>query len=339
MAEILNFRSHQQTDQRRMENVRSLVSNPPLWDEAEETAVLVPYDHIASKPGKSFRSRLINVFNEIYHIPQDKTEQIATLVAILHNASLLIDDIEDNSSLRRGIPTSHVLYGVPMTINSANYMYFRAMEMLQTIAGEDKLLLHDLMVIFNQEMINLHRGQGLDIYWRENLLHFIPDETMYFNMVMNKTGGLFRLTVRIMELLTETSLPQSLVPLSNLLGIIYQVRDDYQNLSDEQMIANKGLAEDISEGKLSFPIIHGLRFGRERDDTRLQDILQLRTQVVDLKQAALEYLHKESHSLDYTREKLHQLTQLAKTDEYLPWHTFPEASQHLNAVVDYLSAS
>lgn len=322
-----------------MNNVNNLVSNPPLWDESDERAVLVPYTHIASKPGKSFRSRLINVFNEIYNIPQHKTDQIATLVAILHNASLLIDDIEDNSTLRRGIPTSHVLFGVPMTINSANYMYFRAMEILQTIAGDNKLLLHDLMVIFNQEMINLHRGQGLDIHWRENVLHFIPDETLYFNMVMNKTGGLFRLTVRIMELLTDTELPHSLVPLSNLLGIIYQVRDDYQNLSDEQMVANKGLAEDISEGKLSFPIIHGLRYGREHDDSRLQDILQLRTQDVHLKQAALDYLRSESHSLEYTRTKLNELTNLAKTGDYLPWQAFPQAAEHLQSVVDYLSAS
>lgn len=47
---------------------------------------------------------------------------------MLHNASLLIDDIEDNSNLRRGIPVAHNIYGVPQTINSANYVYFLGLE-------------------------------------------------------------------------------------------------------------------------------------------------------------------------------------------------------------------
>ncbi|GAV48756.1 hypothetical protein ZYGR_0N01610 [Zygosaccharomyces rouxii] len=320
-----------------MMDVEKLVKQSPIWDDRDETAIVEPYDYIVSKPGKSFRSKLINVFNEIYQIPIEKTNQISTLVAILHNASLLIDDIEDSSATRRGIPTSHTLFGVPLTINAANYMYFKAMEILQTISGDDKILLHDLMVIFNQEMINLHRGQGLDIYWRDNLLQFIPDEATYYNMVMNKTGGLFRLTVRIMELLTDVELPHSLVPLSNLLGIIYQIRDDHQNLSNEQMIANKGLAEDISEGKLSFPIIHGLKYGQSQNETILQDVLRLRTDDVELKKRALDYLNNESHSLEYTWEKLEELSKLAKSENYIPRKNFPDASNKLMSVVDYLS--
>lgn len=318
-------------------HVEELINHSPVWDEHDEIAIVEPYEYIVSKPGKSFRSKLINVFNEIYQIPTEKTNEISTLVSILHNASLLIDDIEDNSTTRRGIPTSHTLFGVPLTINSANYMYFKAMEALQVIAGDNKILLHDLMVIFNQEMINLHRGQGLDIYWRENLLHFIPDETKYYNMVMNKTGGLFRLTVRIMELLTDVKLPHSLVPLSNLLGIIYQIRDDYQNLLNEQMIANKGLAEDISEGKLSFPIIHGLRYGQSHSETFLKDILRLRTDDIELKKKAVEYLNSQSHSLKYTWGKLEDLSKLAKSKGYIPKKDFPDASNKLISIVDYLS--
>lgn len=318
-------------------HVEELINNSPVWDEHDEIAIVEPYEYIVSKPGKSFRSKLINVFNEIYQIPIEKTNEISTLVSILHNASLLIDDIEDNSATRRGIPTSHTLFGVPLTINSANYMYFKAMEALQVLAGDNKILLHDLMVIFNQEMINLHRGQGLDIYWRENLLRFIPDETKYYNMVMNKTGGLFRLTVRIMELLTDVKLPHSLVPLSNLLGIIYQIRDDYQNLLNEQMIANKGLAEDISEGKLSFPIIHGLRYGQSHSETFLKDILRLRTDDIELKRKAVEYLNSQSHSLEYTWGKLEDLSKLAKSKGYIPKRDFPDASNKLISIIDYLS--
>lgn len=53
---------------------------------------------------------------------------IGDLVEMLHNASLLIDDIEDNSKLRRGAPVAHSIYGIPLTINAANYVYFLAMQ-------------------------------------------------------------------------------------------------------------------------------------------------------------------------------------------------------------------
>lgn len=320
-----------------MEVVRKLVSVPPAWDDTSQKALLQPYDHIASKPGKNFRSKLIGVFNMIYGISEIKIELITRLVDILHNASLLIDDIEDNSQIRRGLTASHLIFGTPMTINTANYMYFRAMELLQDIASGDNVLLRDLMVIFNEEMINLHRGQGLDIYWRDSLPKIIPDDQMYFNMVMNKTGGLFRLTVRILERLTGEPLPFSLVPLSNLLGIIYQVRDDYKNLLDEQMIANKGLAEDISEGKLSFPIIHGLRYGQEEDDTTLLYILKLRTTDASLKYEAIDYLQNTSKSMDYAKKTIAELTALAKSKDYIPYEAYAKASAQLLNVVDYLS--
>lgn len=320
-----------------MEVVQKLVSVPPAWDEVSQKALLQPYDHIASKPGKNFRSKLIGVFNMIYGIPQDKIELITALVDILHNASLLIDDIEDNSQIRRGLTASHLIFGTPMTINTANYMYFHAMEILQDIAKYDNVLLKDLMVIFNEEMINLHRGQGLDIYWRDSLPQIIPDDQMYFNMVMNKTGGLFRLTVRILERLTAKALGFSMVPLSNLLGIIYQVRDDYKNLLDEQMIANKGLAEDISEGKLSFPIIHGLRYGQANDDKTLLYIMKLRTTEISLKHEAIDYLQNTSKSMDHSRQTIAELTALAKGKDYIPYEAYAEASAQLVNVVDYLS--
>lgn len=320
-----------------MDVVKRLISEPPLWNDDDQRAILQPYDHIASKPGKNFRSKLISVFNLIYRIPDAKIELVASMVEILHNASLLIDDIEDNSEMRRGLTASHLIFGSPMTINTANYMYFRAMEILQDIAGADKLLLKDLMIIFNEEMINLHRGQGLDIYWRDSLPNIIPDDQMYFNMVMNKTGGLFRLTVKIMERLTDEKLDFSLIPFSNLLGIIYQLRDDYKNLLDKQMIANKGLAEDISEGKLSFPIIHGLRYGQQHNDVFLLDILKLRTTEIPLKYKAIDYLQNTSKSMDFTRNAIDELTALAKQGGYIPVESHADASSQLLYVVDYLA--
>lgn len=115
------------------------------------------------------------------------------------------------------------------------------------------------------ELINLHRGQGMDLFWRDSLT--CPTEEEYIEMVNNKTGGLLRLAVKLMQACSSSTMytPVQLstdisdyVPLVNLIGILFQIRDDYQNLQDTQYTNNKGLCEDITEGKFSFPIIHAI---------------------------------------------------------------------------------
>ena len=96
-------------------------------------------------------------------------------------------DIEDNSKLRRGIPVTHSIFGVATTINTANYAYFLALEKCHALQNQEA------MDVFVGEMLNLHRGQGHDILWRED--GRCPTEEQYLNMVRDKTGGLFRLSV------------------------------------------------------------------------------------------------------------------------------------------------
>jgi geranylgeranyl diphosphate synthase, type III len=102
-----------------------------------------------------------------------------------------VDDVEDSSNLRRGVPVANNIFGVPQTINSANYVYFLALQELQ------KLRSPKAIQIYTEELINLHRGQGLDLYWRDNL--FCPSEEEYLDMVGNKTGGLLRLAIKLMQ--------------------------------------------------------------------------------------------------------------------------------------------
>ncbi|CCE64698.1 hypothetical protein TPHA_0I01940 [Tetrapisispora phaffii CBS 4417] len=335
-----------------MNDIRTLVGSEPYWNEDYEGIVQLPYNHLAQQPGKNFRTKLINTFNIYYGIDKVRLEQLSELISILHTSSLLIDDIEDNSETRRGIQTSHLKYGTPMTINSANYMYFKAMAVLERIASVrvdgstekeenvDGSLLKDLLVIFNAELINLHRGQGLDIYWRDSFPSIIPTESMYFNMVMNKTGGLFRLAVRIMERLKDEtdSDSKSLVPLANLIGILFQVRDDYQNLTDETMIKNKGFAEDLSEGKLSFPVIHGLRYALDNEDegTILFHTIKAKPKELKPKKETIDYLRDVTKSLEYTELKIKEISDLILDPEFVPDNN-QEFNTHIISIVKNLS--
>ena len=111
---------------------------------------------------------------------------LGTLVQMLHNASLLLDDIEDNSVLRRGNPVAHKVYGIPSTLNSANYVMFIGLERVLDLGHPQAV--H----IFSQQMLELHRGQGMEIYWRDNYL--CPTEDEYRKMTIRKTGKFISLT-------------------------------------------------------------------------------------------------------------------------------------------------
>ena len=79
--------------------------------------------------------------------------------------------------------------GVPYTLNAANYAYFVALEECHRLGSPEALS------VFVEELLNLHRGQGQDIVWRDT--QKVPSEKEYYSMVLDKTGGLFRLAVSI----------------------------------------------------------------------------------------------------------------------------------------------
>lgn len=166
------------------------------WSDQKDKIVRAPYDYLESLPGKDIRTQLIMGFNQWLEVPAESLQVISRVVAMLHTASLLIDDIEDSSQLRRGSPVAHNIFGTAQTINSANYMYFVALQELQKLQNPQAVL------IFTEELLNLHRGQGMDLYWRDTLT--CPTEEDYLEMVGNKTGGLFRLAVKLMQAESST---------------------------------------------------------------------------------------------------------------------------------------
>jgi len=252
------------------------------------------YRYIAQAQGKGVRKTMMDAFNIWLQVEESQVEYIAKLIAILHNSSLMIDDIEDNSKLRRGIPVCHQVFGVPITINTANYMYFVAMEDVLNTGQPDAIR------VFLEELLNLHRGQGYDILWRDS--SNCPTEEQYKEMVLDKTGGLFRLCLRLMQVFSQDK--RDYLPLVNDLSLYFQIRDDYINLKSEDYAKNKSFAEDLTEGKFSFPIIYAIR--ADPEDRRLQSILKQKTEDANLKQHAVTYMESVK-AFSYTEKVLEDL--------------------------------
>ncbi|THC93820.1 hypothetical protein EYZ11_006709 [Aspergillus tanneri] len=268
------------------------------WSQENERILMGPYDYLVQHPGKDIRRQLVNAFDAWLKVPSESLAIINKVVAMLHTASLLIDDVEDSSILRRGIPVAHNIFGTAQTINSANYVYFLALQEVQKLNNPNAIN------IYVQELLNLHRGQGMDLFWRDTLT--CPSEEEYLEMVGNKTGGLFRLAVKLMQ--AESSTGRDCVNLVNVMGLIFQICDDYLNLSNTTYTKNKGLCEDLTEGKFSFPIIHSIRSNPRNH--QLINILKQRTKDEEVKLYAISYM-EGTGSFAHTQDVIRDLRQKA----------------------------
>jgi ophiobolin F synthase len=225
----------------------SEVSNYPFY-KPSGLALEAPSKYVSSMPSKGVRSTLIEALNTWLHVPSERLKAIMSVINTLHNASLILDDLEDNSPLRRGYPSTHILFGQAQSINSANFMFVRAVqEVAQNLSPAS-------LTAVLEELEGLYLGQSWDLYWKHNLT--CPSEAEYVNMVDHKTGGMFRMLLRIMQAESEVTPQLVFHKLTLLFGRFFQIRDDYMNFQD--YTAQKGLCEDLDEGKFSYPVVYCL---------------------------------------------------------------------------------
>ncbi|KAF8152907.1 isoprenoid synthase domain-containing protein [Crassisporium funariophilum] len=294
------------------DNILDLLSKEPVWPSDHEQAILEPFIYITSNPGKEIRGKLIEAFNAWLDVPPQRLQVIAKLVNMLHAASLMVDDIEDDSQLRRGKPVTHKIYGIPQTINTANYVYFLAYQELFALRNSQTSPppREDLDALVTTELLSLHRGQGLEILWRDSLQ--CPSEEEYVKMVNNKTGGLLRIGIKLMMACSTKNIDINYVPLVNLIGVYFQIRDDLMNLQSTEYTTNKGFAEDLSEGKFSFPVVHGIH--ADRNNRQVMNVLQKRPTTPTLKIHVIDYLKNETKSFEYTLSVLANLEAQTRTE-------------------------
>ncbi|XP_026322482.1 geranylgeranyl pyrophosphate synthase [Hyposmocoma kahamanoa] len=182
-------------------------------------------------------------------------------------------------------------------------------------------------LVYTEQLLELHRGQGMEIYWRDNFQ--CPSEEEYREMTIKKTGGLFMLAIRLMQLFSENK--SNFSKLSAILGLYFQIRDDYCNLCLQEYSENKSYCEDLTEGKFSFPIIHAIRNqDGDQNQNQVLHILRQRTRDVEVKRYCISLLERLG-SFRYTRETLHRLDCEARAEV-----SRLGGNPHLDALLDEL---
>ena len=267
-----------------------------------EELVKAPFDYISSLPAKGARDAFIYALTVWLPVPEDDVDHIKETIRMLHNASLMLDDIEDGSQLRRGKPATHTIFGIAHTINSAGYLVLEALKQTQMLADPQ------CMTIVIDQVRDLYIGQTFDVYWTRS--GHCPSEKEYLEMVDKKTGGLFQLPARLLQCLSNNGNGTHIERMICLFGRFFQIRDDYQNLADPDYSRQKGFCEDLDEGKYSFPLIHTLNGEGTSDRLQLEALLQSRRDNGGLPREAKELvLHhlREAGSMEYTRRLLEDL--------------------------------
>jgi geranylgeranyl diphosphate synthase, type III len=174
-----------------------------------EKALMKPYKCWLPNPGNNIRTQLIGCFNDWLRVADNELSVIKNVIKMVLSCIFLymiwphnrVDGVEDGPIFRRGLPVAHSVLGVPQT-NSANYIYFRALRQLEELNNTDasKIFCGKIDVFMQtnlDEMINFHRGQGMDLFWRDNLV--CPSTEEYIQMVNDKTSSLLRLAIRLMQ--------------------------------------------------------------------------------------------------------------------------------------------
>nr|BAJ79290.1 geranylgeranyl diphosphate synthase [Reticulitermes speratus] len=270
-------------------------------DMEQDEKILEPLTHILQVPGKQIRAKFARAFNYWLKVPENKLNVVKDIAQMFHYNAVLIDDIRDNSSLRRGIPVAHSIYGVASTINAANYLLLTGLKKAQSLNHPEA------MTVCTEQFLEMYWGDGMEIYWRDN--YICPSLEEYKQLIKRKTRGYLMLEIALMQLFSDNK--ADLTKLTTILALYFQIRDDYCNLFLPQYSKDKGFCEDLTEGKFSFPIIHAIR--SHPDDHQVIRILRQQTQDVELKKYCVTLLEKFG-SLSYTRHTIEELDAEARAE-------------------------
>jgi geranylgeranyl diphosphate synthase type I len=182
----------------------------------------------------------------------------AAAVELVHNFSLVHDDIQDNSDKRRGRPTTWVKWGSPMAINVGDALFVLSnqaiIDLKQSYPAE---VVVQAAQILHNTCLDLTRGQFLDMSYEERNDLSVED---YWPMVSGKTAALLSACCHIGSLLggADESRQDAYRSFGHYLGLAFQVQDDILGIWGDEAVTGKSAASDLVEGKNSLPVLAGL---------------------------------------------------------------------------------
>jgi geranylgeranyl pyrophosphate synthase len=316
--------------------------NPPLYSsnlEALNKGIAEPIWEILDRGGKRWRPALFLLICEALGKGSEDCLDFAIIPEVVHNGTLIVDDLEDSSELRRGKPCTYRIFGVDIAVNAGNAMYYLPLlPLMEKKAQLPAETLRDIYEVYVQEMINLSLGQAMDITWHRGIANADNlKEGDYLQMCAYKTGTLARMAAKISAVLAGANkeLVEKLGRFAESIGVAFQMQDDVLDLTGEEFAKKKGgVGQDITEGKRTLMVIHTLKNASIADKKRLIQILNMHTSDQALRDEAIALMQKY-RAIEHVKRTAARIVEESwkEVDKLLPKS---DAEEKLKAFAEFL---
>jgi octaprenyl-diphosphate synthase len=282
--------------------------------------------YIQTSGGKRIRPAVLLMAARLTGYQGERAILYAAVVEFIHTATLVHDDIIDESELRRGRLAVHSRWGNDITVLLGDYLYIKSMALALTYDTLDivRLLCDVTLRMIEGELYQLTKNGDADI-----------TEEQHFDIIRRKTAYLFGGCAQIGGMLGQVSEEQgqALREYGFNLGIAFQLVDDLLDFTGDAVALGKPIGADLREGKMTLPLIHLLQQREEVGERIVRDIIASRS-VSEAQWSELLRILKEHRSTDYAYRRASEFAERAKK----PLYAFPPSSERnaLLALPDYV---
>jgi len=292
--------------------------------------------HIVSAGGKRLRPFIVIESCRLVGGDPERAVPMAAAVELVHNFTLVHDDIMDQDDKRRGVPTVHVQYGIPMAINAGDMLFAKAyqaaLESQPKVLSSKKTL--QALETLTKAILRICEGQAMD-------MDFVKRETVgedeYIEMIGLKTAVLLEASAIVGATVGGGS-NREIHRLGRAMmaaGLAFQLVDDVLGLTADEAVLGKPVGSDIREGKKTLIVAHGLgHMGKRQKDILLRGLGNKAAETGEI-EAAINAL-RSSGSINYTARKADLYARKARRE--LDGFPASETRSLLLALIDYVVA-
>ncbi len=275
--------------------------------------------HIPMAGGKRLRPVLAMLTADALSNKGEKAIPFGVTLELIHNFTLLHDDVMDKDELRRGVKTVHVLFDEATAINAGDVLFARAFETL-TMTDVNDAVLRELVREVAGAVRNIGEGQQLDKDF-ENRTDI--SEGDYLKMIEYKTAMLFQIAVKGGAMIGEGSEEQinAMAEYGRLLGMGFQIWDDYLDLKADEDLLGKPVGSDIRNGKRTLMVVHALARLEGEERNKFLSVLGNQNASQDEVRKALQLMdnvgstgYAEKMALDFAKKSKELLSVLPESE-------------------------
>ena len=238
---------------------RRLQSDVPLVAQVSQ--------YIIAAGGKRLRPALVLLMAGALGYRGEQHFNLAAVVEFIHTATLLHDDVVDESTLRRGRSTANEVFGNPASVLVGDFLYSRAFQMMVEVGNMR------IMQTLAEATNVIAEGEVLQLM---NMHDAALSEEGYLRVIRSKTAKLFEASARLAALLAQSSpaVEQHCADYGQALGTAFQVIDDVLDYDGEVLEMGKNLGDDLREGKVTLPLIIAMQRGTAAERSTIEQAIE-----------------------------------------------------------------